>query len=151
MVYYDATSLIYNDAEAAHPSYGLGITLWVGVALVCLSYLAAFSITFLEAKAEVYHRSVAATAALTADVKENVNVNASPAPAPAPAPAKAVTFGLGAFIADARKLPPTFWVLCLIITFFYNLALPHPARSRLLLVRRPSSPSFSAAGRIWPV
>ena len=30
IVNYDATSVIYNNAEAAHPGLGLGITLWVG-------------------------------------------------------------------------------------------------------------------------
>ena len=120
VINYDATSLVYDAAEGAHPNYGLGITLWVGVALVLLSYLAAMSIVFLEAKAEsaVQYQQLASQE--DSDSKEKGVVPVKP-------PMR--SFSFREFFSDMKVMPRTFWIVCLIITFFYNLVFPWNAIS----------------------
>jgi len=127
VINYDVTSLIYEKANDAQPGYGLGITLWVGSALVALSYLAAFCIVCLENKAvaQVQYQALAGADEETADVTgtagSNGNIVAEQDKKTPPGPAAT------SYIEDVKAMPATFWVVCLIITFFYNLVFPWQA------------------------
>jgi len=137
VINYDVTSLIYEKAEDAQPGYGLGITLWVGSALVALSYLAAFCIVCLENKsvAQVQYQALSggdeeetagvtgtATATVAGLRKEGSGSMAQGQDTKKP-PAPPAT----SYIEDVKAMPATFWVVCLIITFFYNLVFPWQA------------------------
>eukprot|EP00606_Chrysophyceae_sp_TOSAG23-5_P000960 GSChrysophyteH2.ASY1.ANO1.1040.1 assembled CDS len=98
VVNYDATSLIYDSADKSYPGYGLGITLWIGSALVGMSYFA---------NAGINNALLEGGASTAMDLKMK--------------PPKTTYWD------DVKTLPITFWVLCLIITFFYNLVFPWQA------------------------
>lgn len=127
VINYDVTSLIYEKAEDAQPGFGLGITLWVGSALVALSYLAAFCIVCLENKAtaQVQYQALAGedeeTANVTGTAASNGNIiQEEDTKVPPATPSTS-------YVEDIKAMPATFWVVCLIITFFYNLVFPWQA------------------------
>ena len=115
VVNYDATSLIYDSFDESYPGYGLGITLWIGSALVGLSYFANAGILMLEKKKAAYEELQAENALLDGDA---LAADADAVKAP-----KTNT----SYWQDVQTLPVTFWVVCLIITFFYNLVFPWQA------------------------
>ena len=120
VVNYDATSEIYNAADASHPGYGLGITLFIGAALVAISYLAAFGIVALENKA-----TEKATYNIVINNEEEANNTQEDQDREAKG--AAAVAAPSSYIEDVKKMPATFWVVCLIITFFYNLVFPWQA------------------------
>eukprot|EP00605_Chrysophyceae_sp_TOSAG23-4_P002108 GSChrysophyteH1.ASY1.ANO1.2334.1 assembled CDS len=110
VVNYDATSLVYDAADETHPGFGLGITLWIGSGLVAMSYLANAGIIYLENKKQRYD-SLVMNAGDDDEGKADSKAGEKQSN----------------FWDDLKKLPVTFWLVCLIITFFYNLVFPWQA------------------------
>lgn len=111
VINYDTTSLMYQSADFWHPGLGLGITLWFGAALVALSYLAAGGIMLLE------HWTPAADVCGTFLVGNKHDESRAP-------PDKNAKQSL---VHEMTQLPAVFWMVCLIITLFYNLIFPWQA------------------------
>eukprot|EP00936_MAST-01D_sp_MAST-1D-sp1_P001767 g1767.t1 len=125
IVNYDATSVIYNNSEAAYPGLGLGITLWVGAILVAISYLFLWGFIVLDSRADHKQQDIdgpatSATPFLADDASKQGGASGGAAGL-----AHAET--KSSFVSDMCALPVTFWLVCLIITFFYNLVFPFMA------------------------
>jgi MFS family permease len=131
VVNYDATSLIYDGTEAAYPGYGLGITLWIGASLILFSYFAAAGIVVMDNKKEAYdalHNEEEIDDNLVADFDFDADgVLASASGKPQPAATETSQTSFTSYLEDLKQMPMTFWTVCLIITFFYNLVFPWQA------------------------
>ena len=125
MVNYDGTPAICNTFEAAHPGHGLGITLWFGAGLVTLGYLAMLGIVLMERKAE----GSPEYEAMMAGSGGGGGGNAKDAAAEKEELDESGNVRKRSCLADLRKMPATFWIVCLVITFFYNLVFPFQVTS----------------------
>jgi MFS family permease len=125
VVNYDGTPAIFNTFEAAHPGHGLGITLWFGAGLVTLGYLAMLGIVLMERKAE----GSPEYEAMMAGSGGGGGGNAKDAAAEKEELDESGNVRKRSCLADLRKMPATFWIVCLVITFFYNLVFPFQVTS----------------------
>lgn len=95
---------LYSRFEAAAGNLALGITLWVGAALVFISISAAWAFDRLDKRAE----------AAGAGPYRALDGAAAPK-------SRKINF------ADVKSFPASYWLICLTITFFYNLIFPFMA------------------------
>ena len=121
VVNYDATPALYNSAETAYPNYGLGITLWAGAGLVTLGYLAMLGIVVFEKRAEGTAMYAAMTSCTPEQKTKDERAEADEALD------ESGNVRKKSFLDDLRTMPATFWFVCLVITFFYNLVFPFQA------------------------
>jgi hypothetical protein len=104
-------------------SYALGATFFVGAGLILLSFLACVCFVILDRKDEREAR--AELAAMASAERRTTGPFITPAESK---PKKVVRF------SDVRHLPAVYWLLCLLITLFYNCIFPFLADAKKFFV-----------------
>ena len=123
----DTTSPTFGPSETGDDrhacSYALGATFFVGAGLILLSFLACVCFVILDRKDEREAR--AELAAMASAERRTTGPTITPAESK---PKKVVRF------SDVRHLPAVYWLLCLLITLFYNCIFPFLADAKKFFV-----------------